>query len=290
MTVSETRGDLPAHVTTPLLTLITARSMDEDYAFVAEQRAAGDRRGPTTGGPSLSTVLAVVFFGLMVAVAAVQTSRNADVTEAGRATLISQIEAERDTLQRLQEEAASLAAANRAAEERLETLRSQQRDLNSVVRRVETRTGHVPVRGPGVRLEIANAPYATETTEIRDEDLATLVDGLWEAGAEAISVNGERLTVLTGIRNTGRAIHIGGTPIRAPYTVLAVGDPGELQARLLETSEGAAWFVLVRSLGFQFAAENAEDLRLPAADLRPARFVESGLVEDDGVDDEEARP
>ena len=31
---------LPEHVTTPLLTLITARSMDEDYAHVAQKRAA----------------------------------------------------------------------------------------------------------------------------------------------------------------------------------------------------------------------------------------------------------
>jgi uncharacterized protein YlxW (UPF0749 family) len=290
VTTPASRGELPAHVTTPLLTLITARSMDEDYAFVAEKRAA---EGPRTGGTrrtTLPTALAVALFGVMVAVAVVQTSRNADVTEAGRATLISQIEAGRGTLQRLQEDAATLTAASRTAEERLETLRSQQRNLNAVVRRVETRTGYIPVRGPGVRFEVASSPSATDTTEIRDEDLATLVDGLWEAGAEAISINGERLTVLTGIRNTGRAIHIGGVPIRAPYTVLAIGDPSSLQARLLETSEGAAWFVLVRSLGFQFVPENADDLRLPAADLRVTRYVESKLPAPNGVNTKEARP
>jgi uncharacterized protein YlxW (UPF0749 family) len=163
-------------------------------------------------------------------------------------------------------------------------------DLEQEMEWVETRTGYIPVRGPGVRFEVASSPSATDTTEIRDEDLATLVDGLWEAGAEAISINGERLTVLTGIRNTGRAIHIGGVPIRAPYTVLAIGDPSSLQARLLETSEGAAWFVLVRSLGFQFVPENADDLRLPAADLRVTRYVESKLPAPNGVNTKEARP
>ena len=32
--------ELPVHVTTPLLSLVTARSMDEDYAHVARRRAA----------------------------------------------------------------------------------------------------------------------------------------------------------------------------------------------------------------------------------------------------------
>jgi len=290
VTTSSPQERLPAHVTTPLLTLITARSMDEDYAFVAEQRAAGTRPPRDARRTVLPTIVFVALFGAMAAVAAVQTSRNADVTEAGRATLVSQIEAERDLLRRVQEDAATLSDANRTAEQRLERLASQQRDLNAVVRRLETSTGYVPVRGPGVRFEISNSPYATDTTEIRDEDLATLVDGLWEAGAEAVSINGERLTALTGIRNTGRAIHIGGDPIRAPYTVLAIGDPGSLQARLLETSEGAAWFVLVRSLGFGFEPENAEDLRLPAAELTPARYVERGLGPDQPVTNEEAQP
>lgn len=281
---------LPEHVTTPLLTLVTTRSMDEDYAFVAEQRAAGNRPPRDPRRTALPTIVFVALFGVLVAVAAVQTSRNADITEAGRATLVSQIEAERDVLRQVQEEAATLTEANRAAEARLERLASQQRDLNTVVRRLETRTGYVPVRGPGVRFEITNPPYATETTEIRDEDLATLVDGLWEAGAEAISINGERLTALTGIRNTGRAIHIGGDPIRAPYTVLAIGDPNTLQGNLLETSEGAAWFVLVRSLGFGFQPENVDELRLPAADLPPARYVESGVEPQQPANTEEAQP
>jgi hypothetical protein len=68
VTTPASRGELPAHVTTPLLTLITARSMDEDYAFVAEKRAA---EGPRTGGTrrtTLPTALAVALFGVMVAV------------------------------------------------------------------------------------------------------------------------------------------------------------------------------------------------------------------------------
>ena len=44
---------LPEHVTTPLLTLITARSMDEDYAHVAQQRAAAGEAPHAGDAPAL---------------------------------------------------------------------------------------------------------------------------------------------------------------------------------------------------------------------------------------------
>ncbi len=52
-----------------------------------------------------------------------------------------------------------------------------------------------------------------------------LVDGLWEAGAEAIAINDQRINALGGIRNTSRAIHVNGRPVNAPYVVSAIGDP-----------------------------------------------------------------
>ena len=54
---------------------------------------------------------------------------------------------------------------------------------------------------------------------VRDADLAILVDGLWNAGAEAIAINGQRLTALTPIRNAGPAIQVNSTPLVPPYVV-----------------------------------------------------------------------
>lgn len=282
---------LPSHVTTPLLTLVTLRSLDEDYAFVARQRASGTRSPRGDRRSALPTAIAVGVVGLLLAVAAVQSNRDAATDELGRATLISQIEVSRDELSSLQQRSAELSDSSRVAEQRVTDLQAQQREVNTVLRRLEVRTGYIPVRGPGVRISVANPPGADAFTEVRDEDLATLVDGLWQAGAEAISINGERLTALSGIRNTGRAVHVDGVPLTAPYTILAIGDPGSLQADLLATSQGAAWFMLVRSLGFEFSAVNAEELRLPAADLRTLRHVEPGVVGDDsGKKREESQP
>ena len=62
-----------------------------------------------------------------------------------------------------------------------------------------------------------------------------LVDGLWNAGAEAIAVNDLRLTDLTAFANVGPAVHIGKVPLVAPYTIQAIGDPDTLAADLLDT-------------------------------------------------------
>ena len=285
---------LPEHVTAPLLSLVTSRSMDEDYAHVARQRTLGEKPPSDPRRSRATTILTVAVVGLLLAVAAVQSQRDAEVDELGRAALIAQIESARERLAGLERRTSEVTAGIRAAEERVATLQGQQRDLVSVQRRLETSTGYVAVRGPGVRITVDNPPGADATTEIRDEDLATLVDGLWAAGAEAVAINGERLTVLTGIRNTGRAVHVGGNPISAPYVVEAIGDPGALQARLLESSQGAAWFVLVRSFGFEYTADNVSDadLELPAATLRALRHAEPLSVRDnaDATQEEDSAP
>lgn len=289
--------ELPVHVTTPLLSLVTARSMDEDYAHVARRRAEEGAANPEGAPPRQQerqrwlTPLIVLAFGVLVAVAAVQTSRDADTRELGRAALIEQIEAGRVTLERLQRDAVTLTAANRSAERRNAALEDQLRSVRSRVRGLEVAAGYAAVRGPGVRIRVDNAASADVTEEVRDEDIATLVDGLWEAGAEAIAINGQRLNALGGIRNTGRAIHVNGRPVTAPYTVLAIGDTATLQGNLLATSQGNTWFTLVSSLGFEFEMSNAEDLRLPAAALRPLRHVQTGTAEDNaGRPEEESNP
>ena len=139
------------------------------------------------------------------------------------------------------------------------------------------------MHGPGVRITVDNRPGVEVDSEIRDEDLAILVDGLFEAGAEAIAINDQRVNALGGIRNTGRAIHVNGRPVNAPYVVSAIGDDRTLQADLLQTSEGQEWFALVNGLDFVYEPENVDDIRLPAAPERPLRGVIEDNADPDGT-------
>ena len=273
------RPALPDRVTLPLLTLITQQSLDEDYLHVAERRAAG-AEGPRRQRHHQTAAVVIAVFGILVTTAAVQTSRNATVTDASRATLVSQIVDRREAVSRLQDRIVRLRQRNVGLEDQLRQLTRTEQSSLARLRRIEVRTGFVAVTGEGVRIRVDDAPDGDVTQVVRDEDLAILVDGLWNAGAEAIAVNGQRLTVLSSIRNVGVAIHVNSRPLSPPYTVLAIGDTQTLQANLLDTTHGQEWFNLVSQLGFVFEMHNEESLSLPAARLRQLRSVRAGTAEE----------
>ncbi len=270
---------LPEHVTTPLLTLITEHSMDDDYREVAR------RRPPGAAGPKGRTawVAAVVgVFGVLVATAAVQTSRNADTADAGRATLIARVQAERGVVERQQEEVAELQRDNIELQDTRSEVVADQRAAQARLRRLQVATGYTAVTGPGVRIVVQDTPEGDVTQMVRDEDLALLVDGLWSAGAEAISINDQRLTVLSAIRNVGPAVHVNSKPVNPPYTVQAIGDTLTLQADLLDTTHGQQFFDLADDLGFKYTMENEPTLALPSAPGPRLRHVEAGTREGQG--------
>jgi uncharacterized protein YlxW (UPF0749 family) len=273
-----------------LLTLVTQESLDEDYRLVAARRATGSLpREPRRTRWAAMVVLGL--FGLLVTLAAVQTSRNADVTDAGRASLIAQIRARKGDLEDQQATIADLQRTNLQAERDLSALQATSLGETARVRRLEVRTGYLPVHGEGVRITVDNPPNVDPDNAVRDEDLAKLVDGLWQAGAEAISINNQRLTALSPIRNSGPAIHVNTRPLTAPYTILAIGDTRTLQARLLASTHGAEFFSLADQLGFVYSRQNVDDLSLPAARPRTLVSVRAGTSADsNGPHQEEGKP
>jgi uncharacterized protein YlxW (UPF0749 family) len=284
-------SQLPERVTMPLLTLITQQSLDEDYHHVAERRSPQAPR-PSHGRPHRTAAVVIAVFGLLVTIAAVQTSRNASVNDASRVTLVQQITAERDRVSSLQDQIVRLRERNVGLQERLDQMTSTAQTTVARMRRLETNTGFVAVSGPGVRATVDDAPNGDPAQAVRDEDLALLVDGLWSAGAEAIAINGQRLTTLSAIRNSGPAIHVNGRPLAPPYTVLAIGDTRTLQADLLDSTHGSEFYSLARQLQFVFELRNEDSMSLPAAPdrLLRLRHATAGTAERDDHIDEETTP
>lgn len=276
---------LPARVTMPLLTLITQQALDEDYQQAARRRSAelsgtepdAEERdgGPMSAGtgrrsPHLVAGAVIAVFGILVSVAALQTSRNADVDDASRATLVDRVDRRRDLVIDEQTLIARLRDETGAAERGLVALTDQQQELEARVTRLQVRTGFVAVTGAGLRVTVDDAPEADPNQVVRDSDLALLVNGLWGAGAEAIAINGQRLTALSAIRNSGQPIEVNSVGVAPPYTVLAIGDRLTLEAAFFETSSGLAFDGLSRDYGFTYEMENEENLSLPAG---PSRFL-----------------
>lgn len=269
--------DLPPHVTLPLLSLVTAQSLDGDYQHVANRKdAAGERR--TSPRALRNAAIIVAIFGLMTVVAFVQTERNAEDTEAGRQRLISSITAQRDVLAQRQARISELRTQTRALSADVERVADAESSATSGLLGIKAHSGYAPVSGPGVRVRLSDSPSGGVDGRVYDEDLAMLVNGLWVAGAEAIAVNGHRLTSQTGIRNVGLAIHIKAQPLKPPYIVQAVGNPNTMQSLFIESRPGVEFNALRSAYGFEFEMENAQNLNIPASQGPRLRSAEVFLT------------
>jgi uncharacterized protein YlxW (UPF0749 family) len=268
--------ELPEYVTMPLLTKITQQSLDEDYRHVA------DRRGRTVAEDSdavlsarrlrRGTAVAITVFGLLITTAAVQTSRNASATANGREALVSEANRRDDQVADQQSRLRELREQTTDVQAGLDKLDEDEQAAETRTQRLKARTGFTSVQGPGVRIVVDDGPDE-ETGRVRDEDLAVLVDGLWSAGAEAISINGQRLTALAPIRSSSVAIHVNNRPVSPPYVILALGDTADLQSRFADSSHGLEWLSLQETYGFKFDINNEDSLDLPGAKMPVLRSV-----------------
>ena len=102
------------------------------------------------------------------------------------------------------------------------------------------------------------------------------MNGLRQAGAEAVAINGHRITTLTPIRSAGSAITVDYVSLNPPYVVEAIGDPSRLQARFVRTSAAVWWQYLHDNYGIAYELQTVNgDLRLPADPAMTLRYAES---------------
>lgn len=272
--------ELPEHVTVPLLALITQRSLDADYEHVAARRGTSGQPRSTRPLPRRTAGLVLLVFGLLVTVAAVQTSRNSSASDASRDSLIRQVNLRRQGLTDLQQQLSRVDGRVLDLKAQLSSLSSAERTTVARTQRLKARTGFGAVRGPGVQVTVTSAPGSAGTQLVRDSDLTLLSDALWAAGAEAISVNGQRLTALGAFRNVGTGILLNSQPVNPPYVFDVVGNPDSLPANLLSSPIGEKWYALKASLGFRFDVHNGGTMTLPAADPQRLRSAEIATPKD----------
>lgn len=97
----------------------------------------------------------------------------------------------------------------------------------------------VDVTGPGIIMTLNDSQQEVLEGEeigwylIHDLDILEIVNELRMAGAEAISINGERVTASTSIRCGGPTINIDGKRHAVPFIIKAIGDPKTLEASAL---------------------------------------------------------
>ncbi|MEV6124226.1 MULTISPECIES: DUF881 domain-containing protein [unclassified Streptomyces] len=257
-----------------LLTNVMDHSLDDGYAeAAARKRAEGAGGLPRTLRAKLGLATGLVLAALVVTVGAAQARVSAPVIAKEREELIDRVEGETAAADELERKVDELRAEVGARQrEALASTGDDGSDLMGVL------SGAVAVRGPGVKLVVDDAkdvsagdgrPRGTsgfaDTGRVRDRDMQRVVNGLWEAGAEAVSINGRRLTALSAIRAAGDAVLVDNKPLVPPYTVLALGDGERLRDGFRDSADGLYLNALQENYGIRTALSAKDDLRLPAA-------------------------
>ena len=159
------------------------------------------------------------------------------------------------------------------------------KDLNTQLQQARIAAGLIPLTGSGIVIQLDDSkepvpPGGSQADYlVGSRDIRVVVEELWNAGAEAISVNGERLTTSTAIIDVGSSVLVNSAYLTPPYQVSALGAPDLYQK--LSASPAFVDFVRARGAGYgiQISVAEPQSVDSPAfvgtVTLRYSRPVES---------------
>jgi uncharacterized protein YlxW (UPF0749 family) len=252
-----------------LLQEVMERPLDPGYAAAA---ASSEARRPGRVATVLTVGLAMVAGFLLI--------------RAVSGLRVEPPERARDVLQTEIERRGAAADAREAANVRLrdQIAQSQRAALGPgsvIVDRADALglwAGEIGVTGPGLEYTLTDArstaagvgedPRSGADPDhgvVIDRDLQIVVNGLWAAGAEAVAVNGERLTALSAIRSAGQAILVDYRPLVPPYVVRAIGDPAGMQTRFATDLAGTYVQSLQENFDIEVSVTAQESMTLPGS-------------------------
>jgi len=268
--------DPPEHVeknfSTKLLVDLVLDPREPGYEEAAKRR--GGRPANHWFDKPLLTV-GCLLAGFLLAVAYAHTHRSAPETAKVHSALVDRV---RSAETRTDE----LARTEQHLTDEVNTIRNSalagSGKLQQQLRTEQLQSGQTPVSGPGLRVTLTEPSTpnpssgngrAPETPTsagniLSDRDVRSVVNQLWSDGAQAVAVNGIRLTPTSAIRFAGEAVLVDLQPITSPYVIEAIGDANQLDTGFAASAVASRYQTLksAKGIGFTFGEEST--LRFPA--------------------------
>ena len=132
-----------------------------------------------------------------------------------------------------------------------------------------------PVHGPSLTVTLEDAPQSDVDRAVKDggttadqlvvhqQDIQAVVNALWSGGAEAMTLQKQRVVSSTGIKCVGNTVVLHGVPYAPPYVITAVGDVERMQGALDESAYIAGYLTYVRTYHLGYSVTIADDSELP---------------------------
>jgi uncharacterized protein YlxW (UPF0749 family) len=215
----------------------------------------------------------LLLIGFLITSALVEEGRREAQLPSRSAELLELIRTREASLGELSEQARSLSSRLRELQ-RSDALESER--LQAVLAdadRLRLPASAEAARGPGLVVELSDSGASPQTRgeltdlRIQDVDLRLVVNALWQAGAEAVAVNGHRIGGTSAIRSAGDRILVNFDPVASPFRVTAIGDPDGLESGLQETEISQQFDVWTQVYGLGFGVRTARELTLPPLEM-----------------------
>ena len=223
------------------------------------------RNSPTARAIAPALVVGLLAFLLTVDLSAQNSASKINAT---RRSELAAIVAERQKstaalesrLAQLRAQVAAIAASAGSA-----TLRN----LQEAMAGIEAASGSTAVSGPGIVVRLADAGPTDQSTNqsdsrIQDVDLQEVVNALWDAGAEAIAINGQRLVSTSAIRNAGSAVLVNFRVLTSPYLVEAIGDQAAMRVSFEASTIAHRFKTWEQVYGLGFSIEQPSTVQVSA--------------------------
>jgi hypothetical protein len=138
--------------------------------------------------------------------------------------------------------------------------------LNQQLQEVKMFAGLTELEGPGVKVTLRDNPKAglMPTTDdlIHDTDVLRVTNELFNAGAEAVSINGQRLVAFSNIRCAGTTILVDGVKVATPFVISAIGKDDVLYSGF--TMAGGVMTELIGANPAMIQVSKEKLIRVPA--------------------------
>ena len=139
---------------------------------------------------------------------------------------------------------------------------------------IELAAGRVPVRGRGLMVRLTDAPanaprpdwVTNDDLVVHQQDLQAVINALWAGGAEAMTLQGQRVVSTSAFRCVGNVLLLHGQHYSPPYVVEAIGDPDLLREALLDSPSVQTYLDYVDAVGLGWSVTEQDELVLAAYD------------------------
>lgn len=205
--------------------------------------------------------LAAAVLGFLAVLAAAQP-RSVPARDSGRLEVVDLIVAQDERVRELQTEVRELERQVSETGAR-EDGGAEIADLRRRADELAVLAGGTPLVGPGVTVVLDDSTAGRSPTGnpddlvVHEQDIQTVVNSLWASGAEAVAINGERLSSVSAVRCAGNTLLLHGSLQTPPYEIEAIGDPEELRASLPEQPGMAPLLARVSAFGLRLSVQAA---------------------------------